>query len=252
MKVAIVGCGPSGLLAAHAASQLRAEVRIFTDKKRKSMLTGAMYLHTNIPGLTRERPESTILIKKFGTKEGYARKVYGSDDHPVSWDHFEEGTFGMWSLRKAYDRAWEIYHDRIVKESIDRQGLLDLSRAFDLTVCTAPKPAFCLQTDLHSFNRQNIWVRMYQPGNDSEATTMVYSGDPKHPWYRYSRIDDMLSYEYATEPPFNGLRPGRKPTGNDCDCWPTVLWAGRFGAWRKGVLTHHVFQETFDAVHSML
>jgi hypothetical protein len=34
----------------------------------------------------------------------------------------------------------------------------------------------------------------------------------------------------------------RKPLETDCTCWPKVVRAGRFGQWRKGVLTHHAYE----------
>jgi hypothetical protein len=251
-KVAIIGCGPSGLLAAHAAAQLGVKAKIYTIWKKPSVMTGAMYLHSPIPQLTGRKPDAEIVISKWGTKEGYARKVYGDESHPVSWDHFEEGIFPMWSLRKTYEQAWEMYKKQMVTRRIDRVQLEWVIARHDLVICTAPKDSYCLQPVYHTFRSQPIWIRNRPLGDCSGETIMTYSGDPNHPWYRMSQIDYNLSYEYATEPPFNGLASGFKPTGNNCNCWPTVLWAGRFGAWQKGVLTHHVYTEARRALLSML
>jgi hypothetical protein len=251
-KVAIIGCGPSGLLAAHACAQFGIDAKIYTLWKKPSVMTGAMYLHTEIPKLTNKKPDAKIQIKKFGTKEGYARKVYGNEEHPVSWDHFEEGLFPMWSLRSAYKQAWMMYGKQITTRKIDRIQLEWVMARHDLTIVTAPKLNYCMQPVHHHFDRQPIWVRMFDPGDYLAVASMTYSGSPEHPWYRRSQIDQFISYEYATEPPFNGLATGYKPTGNNCDCWPLVLWAGRFGAWQKGVLTHHVYEETRNALLQML
>ena len=36
----------------------------------------------------------------------------------------------------------------------------------------------------------------------------------------------------------------RKPIATNCDCFPNVIRAGRFGTWKKGVLTHDAMFNT--------
>ena len=53
MIVAILGCGPTGLVAAHACAMKHIPFVIFS-KKRKSFLFGSQYLHEPIPGVIEE------------------------------------------------------------------------------------------------------------------------------------------------------------------------------------------------------
>ncbi|HEY7420289.1 MAG TPA: hypothetical protein VH593_34240, partial [Ktedonobacteraceae bacterium] len=84
IRAVVLGCGPAGLLAAHACSLNGADVRIFS-LKRPSYISGAQYLHQAIPGLS-GAPDGDIMITKVGTREGYAKKVYGNANKATSWE----------------------------------------------------------------------------------------------------------------------------------------------------------------------
>src|SRR3546814_7896241 len=55
VKVLILGCGPAGLIAAHAAKRMDADF-IVMSKARKSFMNGAQYLHAPIPGVSLAEP----------------------------------------------------------------------------------------------------------------------------------------------------------------------------------------------------
>src|SRR5678809_864059 len=55
VRVLILGCGPSGLIAAHAAYNRGADF-IVVSKARKSFMNGAQYLHAPIPGVSIKEP----------------------------------------------------------------------------------------------------------------------------------------------------------------------------------------------------
>jgi len=57
MRIAVLGCGPAGLMSAHAAmvaTESEADLAIFSTK-RKSPLYGAQYLHQPIPFVSADR-----------------------------------------------------------------------------------------------------------------------------------------------------------------------------------------------------
>ena len=79
MRTLILGSGPAGLFAAHAASMSGSEIMIMS-KPRKSFMRGAQYLHRPIPGLSSEQNSFIISYEMVGDIEGYKRKVYGNTD----------------------------------------------------------------------------------------------------------------------------------------------------------------------------
>ena len=97
MKIAILGCGPSGLAAAHAAlNTVNCSLDIFS-KKVKSPMWGAQYLHGPVPGIPSAEPTLIRYIMR-GAPEDYLRKVYAD-----KWD----GTIND-EMRTQAHLAWDI------------------------------------------------------------------------------------------------------------------------------------------------
>jgi hypothetical protein len=262
MNVAILGCGPSGLLAARAADVRGHKVDLYS-RKVKSEINGAMFMHASIPGISDVAPEFMIDIIKSGVREGYAENVYGDPSHPVSWDKFEGGPFPAWDLRAAYDKLWERWEGRILSIEITQAILLSLIETYDKVISTVPANAICALPDVHRFDSQRIWIERMEGGlieRVNDDNLMYYNGytrDGKYgmigpPWYRYCQINGLRSWEYARPPSGDSIADsmveGYKPTGTNCDCWPQIMKLGRFGAWQKQVLTHHVYEAAYHAL----
>jgi hypothetical protein len=243
MKVIIIGCGPSGLLAAHAVEQSGHPVKILS-RKAKSETRGAMYLHKPIPDI--ETPETIVYFDKIGTREGYATKVYGRPDSPCSWDIFPEGKVPAWNLADVYDRLWERYESRIIHWDVKSDDIEPIQQTCDLVINTAPALSFC--TRCHPFQWARIWVRKAEMlhAHLPKPNIITYNGDPMTGWYRCSQLFGWINFEYGHPVP-NAVE-GRKPIQNSCNCHPEVLRLGRFGKWEKKVLTHHAYEEALSAV----
>lgn len=253
MNIAVLGCGPSGLLAAHAANELGHNVVVYS-MPQKSEISGAMFMHTMIPGLSGVSPEMQIEIVKSGIREGYAENVYGDPEHPVSWDKFEPGLFPAWDLRKTYDKLWWKWQGRIIPANITLTVLASICEGHDKVISSIPAPTICIRPKVHVFDSQKIWIKRME--GVSPRNVMHYNGwtaDGKYgqvgpKWYRYSQIQGHRSWEYSIPIENGDVVEGYKPIFTNCDCWPRVMKVGRFGAWRKQVLTHHVWNEVFDAL----
>lgn len=241
-NVAILGCGPSGLFAAHAvAGLLGHDVTIFSIRQ-KSVMPGAMYLHDPIPDLTPAEPEAMVRYIKVGSKEGYAEKVYGSPDAPCSWDGFPEGELPAWSMARAYEELWRRYEHRIIDQPINGGTADRLLRMHELVISTIPAPALC--NGDHEFRSVEVHIEPTWPFTTKHDNTVVYNGIPKSRWYRASRLFGHEATESMA--PVQGSQPGRKPLDTDCDCRPGIHRAGRFGRWKKGVLVHHAFKDAYE------
>src|SRR4051794_14558085 len=117
MRIAVLGCGPAGLMAAHAAKVCGADVDIFS-RKRKSELFGCQYLHAPIPGMTDVAPV-TVRYMLNGDIEGYRRKVYGDTwDGEVSPEDLL-GNHDAWDIRRTYDNLWAKYGGYIFGTELD-------------------------------------------------------------------------------------------------------------------------------------
>lgn len=257
MKVAILGAGPAGLFAAHAAVGHGHDVTILS-KPRKSFMRGAQYLHRPIPGLSGDSFKITYELE--GTVEGYRQKVYGDDhDLQVSPETLV-GVHDAWDIREAYDRAWSEYHGLIKPWDASSEVLRnnDVLRGMELVVSTIPAEALCTNMR-HTFDSQDVYVTdfirykgAFTAEEDGAAidNLVVCSGEPDDWWYRASRIHGWENTEYPLDHRPNA--PGhvwkvRKPIMTDCTCSPVpiqrLMRVGRYGAWKKGVLSDAAFYD---------
>jgi hypothetical protein len=256
MSVAILGAGPSGLMAALAAYEQGETPTIFS-RLEKSKVFGAMFLHRSLPWITNNIPDFLVDVIKVGTAEGYATNVYGDPSHPVSWHKFEDGQVPAWDLRAAYDKLWTLCQRNIVETEIDIPKIGDILKDFEHVFSTLPLQTLCYRPQRHTFDFQRIWVQTMYDGlleGINDANMIYYNGNlpPVGPkWYRYSQINKYRAWEYSS-PPLRDERfalvLGRKPLGTNCTCFPGMTRIGRFGKWEKQVLTHHCFEEVSDAL----
>lgn len=254
--VCILGCGPAGLFAAQAVAECGGMPLIFSVKK-KSEILGAQYLHRAIPGICGVQPEGEIRVKKLGSAASYAQRVYGDPEAPVSFHTVHNAP--IWSLRDAYERAWELWEPQIIEvPPMDYEEVQDMTARFPVVISTIPKWTICGKPKEHAFKSVRIHVsdRFEYTGLKtwigSRDNIMVYNGTAQGDWYRTSRIFGHDSSEYAGLHPRPGFhdkhfKGGFKVVGNDCDCHPNVVFAGRMGKWERGVLTHHAFESAVSA-----
>lgn len=247
-RVVVLGCGPAGLLAAHAASLNGADVRIYSIKQ-PSVISGAQFLHEHIPGLT-GKPDGDILISKVGSRDGYARKVYGSSDIPVSWDTIDYTSRPAWSMKKSYDILWDMYGKEIIHYQImsarDMNWLDELGA--DLYISSLPAPQMCRNNE-HWFESVPMYIHQNIHA-DIPINTIIYNGISSVSWHRASNLFGHTSFEYGKDPGAPALT-GFKPTAHNCDCHPHWMRVGRFGRWQRGVLVHHAFKQVMDAMQQM-
>jgi hypothetical protein len=266
VKIAVLGCGPTGLAAAQACSQAGHRVDIHS-RMCKSSLYGAQYLHEPIPGLEYEPPVKVAYLLA-GSIDGYREKVYGSlKDYRsairVSPEDYE-GEHEAWDIRAAYDQLWEKFFNSIKNVvSIDPIYVRGLLTCYDLVINTIHKTQLCEIPD-HLFDSQPIWAMGDAPGIQMipvscPENTVLCSGQRRDEWYRVSNVYGYRTAEWpyrrsGKRPTLNGrpLPAARvnKPTFNTCDCFPSVLHVGRFGKWAKGQLVSHAYAEVVKCLSS--
>lgn len=249
MRVCILGCGPAGLLAAHACAGLGVEP-VIVSRKVKSVIGGAQYLHIPVPGITRGEPEGHVDFVKAGKANVYARKVYGDGTVSTSWDDYASGFHGIWSIREAYDRMWELYQSQIKDDAVGAEELEEIMHhgGYDLVVSSINAQALCYDPS-HDFTHQKVEIvqESYAPN-----MTIIMDGTEQHEWYRSSRIFDVPGTEYSEGMSgSNTAQVVKKPLANTCDCWEELLKVGRYGKWQKKVLAHEAYTDTLEALSAM-
>jgi hypothetical protein len=265
-SVAILGCGPAGLLVAHAAELSNWDFKIYS-LKRKSPIFGAQYLHE--PILDLQLPDPVMLSYKLdGTPEEYRQKVYGpSWDGQTSPEDYE-GSHLAWDLREAYEQLWFEYGSEV--QPIDLASIPSwilyedltkrqtLSDGHDLVISTVPRTVF--DGDDSNFERTNVWalgdsdhqrVFMYRP----PSFTVQCDGTKTNQWYRVSNIFGYCTMEWpqwwntpfaSVTPPARGAQMIAKPLRYTGSAAQDLIHLGRYAQWQKGVLTSDVFKASME------
>lgn len=247
-KVLVIGSGPAGLMAAHAAELYTSNIHIMGNPSA-SFIGGAQYLHRHIPDLTDELPEDMVSYRYFGTPEAYSQKVYGRPDAPVSWGKWE-GDQPAWNLLEAYRKLWFSYGPFVEQRQLQPEDIYTMCSEYDLVINSAPRPAFCLHN--HEFGRQVLFVRELQD-MPAFSTYVLYNGEPDVEWARESCLWGRTYRESPWQfTPEVGVSVA-KPTGHACTCHPfdNYLLVGRYGSWDKDKLTHHAYEEVERALQQM-
>jgi hypothetical protein len=265
--VAVLGVGPAGLMAAHAVAMTGRPVALFSQPDangnvKKSVMGGAQFLHEPIPHVNdSDKPDAEITYQVVGDTETYRRKVYGDDAVPfVSMEGLVDGQVQRaWNLRDTYDRMWELLSAEranvatITATWIDQHLEQD---TFDWIISSIPAPAICrahagLIDAQHAFVSQTvvIWPECILGVPDN---TVVYDGTVDRSWYRCSSLWGIGGTEWSDtvkNPPVGSpLIRVKKPLHTNCRCFEDlVVRVGRYGEWKKGVLTHHAFTKTLAA-----
>jgi Glucose inhibited division protein A len=257
MEVIVIGAGPAGLAAAHAAAGLDCKVRIIAPKK-KTPQRGPIFLQRPIPGISTDHPQGYIRqIVIGGSILDYKMKLYGDVNVSVTSDGILREGIHTWCVREAYDTMWRMYEHLIENKELDPSEVKFLKA--DLVVSTAPVPRLCLRpawigrwNNSHRF--ESVPVALYfvssyprQPDN-----TIIYNAREEPLWVRSSCVFGNETTEYKVEDTKNPDLIIHKPLSTNCDCHPHVLRAGRFGEWSNMAWIDSAYYKTRTAIYSML
>jgi hypothetical protein len=251
LRVAVFGCGPAGLMAAHAAALSGCDVVVYS-KARKSRLYGCQYLHAPIPGVTEGDPVD-VRYQLVGTEGEYREKVYGGtwngDVSPGTLDTDHEA----WDIRQTYDKLWEMYGSFVIDWDFSQKGSVETALDIDpdIVISTLPAPLLCSAPN-HSFNYEKVWALGDAPEEGQvlnyglQDGTVVCDGTRDRAWYRASKVFGYTTVEWPgyLRPPIEGVAEVKKPLATDCTCHPDIIRMGRYGLWTKGVLSHEAFYVT--------
>lgn len=260
MRVLILGCGPAGLLACHAAAQTPNTQPIILSRKRPSQLHGCQYLHENIPGIPQRGQRTIVNYRLSGTAEQYHEKVYGSQRLPsLVSPQLYQGPRPAWDLRAAYAWLWKTYQDLIIDGDLIAGKVREVIDHFapDRVISTVPAPLLCERGEEHLFSSVRCWAIGEAPDQRLPwaipDNTVECNGLPEVGWYRAARVFGVGTIEWPgrqRKPPISGVVAFDKPLSTNCDCLPMVRRLGRYGRWRKGVLAHHAYSDAMNMMRA--
>jgi hypothetical protein len=260
-RVTVLGAGPTGLLAAHAAEQAGREVQVLTRPDAngnpvKSQLHGCQYLHGRIPSMDMPLLGAVVGYELIGgTDEEYRAKVYGASWNGKVSPQKHGGVHEAWDLRAAYDQLWDKWYPRIMGVNVEPAVIAGLQRQRDMiTYCTIPAPVLC-QNPEHKFLSRDVWAMgELDPRQGATNRELPYrapdmtvqcNGAEAPRWYRAATVFGCSTLEWpdGPKPPVTGVARVSKPLSTDCDCHLMPRWRrlGRYGMWAKGVLTHEAY-----------
>jgi hypothetical protein len=258
MDVAVIGCGPAGLAATHAAYGMDANVTIFSPVV-KSPQKGPLILQRPIPAITLDHPDGYIKqIVIDGSILDYRYKLYGDINIGINGDILEPG-YHCWNHIRAYDAMWARYMARPdprighVKGMLSRTELKYIHKAFDLVVNTAPLNKLCCRPNAHVFKYKAVEITMERSYPNQPPDTTIFNAGDRYPWVRSAWLLGNECTEWLPETAPAELDPItiRKPISHTCDCYPHVLGTGRFGAWRNQTWVDTAYYDTRSVLVSM-
>lgn len=256
MQVAVIGSGPAGLAAAHAASGLGCDVYIYSDNMAPSPQRGPLLIQRPIPGINTGHPDGTIHQRVIGGSIlDYRYKLYGDINIGINGDILKP-EYHAWDHRATYSALWRMYGARVKAHRWTGMELIHAHEDYDLVVSTASTRDLCLNGS-HKFAVKKVFVANVASYPEQPDDTIIFNAGPEYPWVRSSRIFGFEVTEWADDPyqiwnEHAKIEVVNKPISTDCDCFPRVLRTGRFGAWKNEVWVDTAYWDTYSAISSMM
>jgi len=264
MHVIVIGCGPAGLAAAHAAVGLGCTVKVIGPRKRTPQ-HGPVFLQRPIPGISNDHPDGYIKqIVVGGSIIDYRLKLYGDVNISITSDGILREGIHTWSVQKAYSSMWEMYCGFIKDMTLAPHEVGGLDA--DLIVSTAPAPNLCMNPARighwqagHRFESVPIALYFESSYPRQPINTIIYNAYEEPRWVRSSNVfgNEVTEYrpedlETETDDFQDPDRIIQKPLSTTCDCHPQVLRCGRFGKWNNMAWIDSAYYETRTAIYSMM
>jgi hypothetical protein len=250
VKVIVIGCGPAGLAAAHAAVGLGHEVVIYGPGV-KSPQRGPLLIQRPIPGINTSHPDGTIhQLVIGGSIMGYRYKLYGDVNIGINGDILQP-YYHAWHHQETYDKLWELYSGLIVHMDVSKLAMRMIHQTADLVISTANARTMCACPGEHGFVSKTVAVAPYCSYPNQPDNTIIFNADPETPWVRSSLVFGIPVTEWQPDAAPSGATFITKPINTSCSCYPHILRTGRFGAYKNETWVDTAYWDTYGALKSM-
>lgn len=250
MKVKIIGAGPAGLAAAHAAVGLGADVEVLAPKHRTQQL-GPLLIQRPIPGINTDHPDGTIhQIVIGGSIINYRYKLYGDINIGINGDILQP-SYPAWRHTETYHELWRRYEHLITDKWVQPWEMGWLPNHADLVISTGNAKALC-RDSTHNFRSATVYVTQQCEYPGQPENTIIFNATEGVPWVRSSLVFGNRSTEWHPDNPPASARRIRKPISTNCNCHPRILRTGRFGKWQNETWVDTAYWDTYKAIESMM
>lgn len=249
MRVAVLGAGPSGYMAAWGALQCGSYVEMFSDAYIQRQNYGVFFLHNKC-----DLPlDATVIMQKIVGNKGmtpdeaassYGRFVYGNEN---------EG----WGIKLALNEPEIVGYDPNIAMALLSEIMLyipkhiytvnclndvtSLLSKFDKIICTIPASSVFPDK---KYPEIDVWITW---DYEKYKTNFFYTNvNPILGWHRLASVFGRFSGEYMH--PVPSSRMIKKVAGGMEVNYvhKDILFTGRYGAWDRKIRTEHVYTQTID------
>lgn len=264
-KIAVIGAGPAGLLAAWGIREAGGKPVIYDRDPayQPGRIFSLQYLHEpcgllNLrsmrlryevdgayPSRETDAEERLILQRMYNVKLGR---------NPIeenSTRFLTEGPQEVWSLKDAYERLHKTFEKDLKTADLSIADIFKMTEEYAGVINTAPLDK--LMPGVPWPVRTYFIRHDFTPVEKHPEDTCVYNLDPNTPWYRATRLDGGTATEYWRIPhgavapdkvsQFRVLRKVVSPTHGWFPTPSNFLMTGRWGSWDPKKLTHDAYKD---------
>lgn len=243
-KIAILGNGVSGILAAKALKDSGIkEFDIITKQNGTPKIRGFFLLHDNCNFGGMEKV--SFKVEQLGEEKVYKDKLSYGKSISSSWKRGLESYFIVgYNPYPSIIQEWYDNKHRVVNYQICPGDLKLLFYDYDWVISTIPPNSLYENCDLGYFK---IWVKD-EPA-DGENYYARYFGTKDTDKTRESQLWGRKSIEYAIKK--EGAREVIKPViAHNLPKNDNLTLVGRKGQWNKNILAHQVYYHILDEINS--
>ena len=268
MKIAILGTGMQGLIAAHAVSEF-SKVNwedghdiVMYGPNRTPIVAGARFYEREIPGLEIPVRSRMVTTESSGKADDYVTKV----GHPITKYFKARPSFLAFDYHHTHRILHDMYSDEIIQLSIDKELFeTSLWDDCDYVINTMPRAMFYGKEDHPLFAATRHWrideegdkMPYSIPDGNVDKQLMIFDGTEDTSWFRITQLFGLISVEWGfhKKPPIAGTYmevlplavPEEMGLANVVPGWKgtrALAHVGAFARWEPSTDVAEVFSQT--------